>query len=60
VYKNRLLESDNFWTFYVADNGPGIQEKYFDKIFTIFQSLKRRDEIESPGIGLSVVKKSLN
>ena len=50
-------KNDNFWTFYVADNGPGIQQKYFDKIFTIFQSLKRRDEIESPGIGLSVVKK---
>ena len=50
-------KNDNFWTFYITDNGPGIQEKYFDKIFTIFQSLKRRDEIESPGIGLSVVKK---
>ncbi len=45
------------WTFYISDNGPGIQEKYFGKIFTIFQSLKRRDEIESPGIGLSIVKK---
>jgi signal transduction histidine kinase len=50
-------KNEKFWTFYVADNGPGIQEKYFDKIFTIFQSLKRRDEIDSPGIGLSVVKK---
>ena len=48
---------NGFWTFYVADNGPGIQKKYFDKIFTIFQSLKRRDEIERPGIGLSIVKK---
>ncbi len=50
-------KSEDFWTFYVSDNGPGIQEKYFDKIFTIFQSLKRRDELESIGIGLSIVKK---
>ncbi len=45
------------WTFHVADNGPGIKEKYFEKIFQMFQTLTRRDEIESTGIGLSVVKK---
>jgi len=45
------------WTFHVADNGPGIQEKYFEKIFQMFQTLTRRDEVESTGIGLSVVKK---
>ena len=53
-------KKEDFWEFYVADNGPGIQKKYYDKIFTIFQSLKRRDELESQGIGLSIVKKIVN
>jgi light-regulated signal transduction histidine kinase (bacteriophytochrome) len=48
---------EQFWTFSVSDNGPGINEKYFDKIFQMFQTLTRRDELESTGIGLSVVKK---
>ncbi|MFH1615362.1 MAG: ATP-binding protein [Planctomycetota bacterium] len=51
------VEKDDFWEFSVADNGPGIEEKYFDKIFQIFQTLTRRDEIESTGIGLSLVRK---
>lgn len=48
---------EQFWTFSVTDNGPGIAEKYFGKIFQMFQTLTRRDELESTGIGLSVVKK---
>lgn len=47
----------NYWKFGVADNGPGIEEKYFEKIFQIFQTLKPRDDVESTGIGLSIVKK---
>ena len=45
------------WKFNVTDNGPGIEEKYYDKIFKIFQTLKPRDEYESTGIGLTIVKK---
>jgi two-component system, LuxR family, sensor kinase FixL len=51
------VEQDNFWKFSVADNGPGIEEKYFDKIFQIFQTLTRRDKVEATGIGLSLVRK---
>ena len=51
------VEEDGFWKFSVADNGPGIKEKYFEKIFKIFQMLSTADETESTGIGLSVVKK---
>jgi signal transduction histidine kinase len=51
------VEVDDSWEFYVADNGPGIEEKYFEKIFQLFQTLSPRDESESTGIGLTVTKK---
>lgn len=41
----------------VVDNGPGIDPAYQDKIWGIFQTLKRRDEVEGTGIGLALVKK---
>ncbi len=51
------LDEGDRWKFSVADNGPGIVEKYHEKIFQIFQTLRPRDELESTGIGLTVVKK---
>jgi PAS domain S-box-containing protein len=51
------VEENGFWKFSVADNGPGIEEKYFEKIFQLFQTLSSRDKVESTGIGLSLVKK---
>jgi signal transduction histidine kinase len=51
------VEEDGFWKFTVADNGPGIEEKYFEKIFDMFQTLAPRDEVESTGVGLTVAKK---
>ena len=47
----------NCWQFSVADNGPGIDQKYFEKIFRIFQTLSPRGQTTGTGIGLSVVKK---
>jgi signal transduction histidine kinase len=43
--------------FMITDNGPGIEKEYHEKIFQIFQTLQSRDEKESTGIGLSIVKK---
>jgi signal transduction histidine kinase len=47
------------WKFHVRDTGPGIEEKYYEKIFQIFQTLAARDERESTGIGLAIVKKNV-
>jgi len=51
------VEQDGFWQFSVTDNGPGIDRKYFEKIFRVFQTLSPRDHAQGTGIGLSVVKK---
>ena len=45
------------WKFAIKDNGIGIDSEFTDRIFTIFQRLHGRDEFQSTGIGLAVVKK---
>ena len=57
VIRIGCLECGDCWQFAVADNGPGIAAKDHEKIFQIFQTLAPRDERESTGIGLSIVKK---
>lgn len=43
--------------FRVSDNGPGIPEKFRERVFEIFQTLKPRDEVEGSGMGLALIKR---
>ncbi len=48
---------DEVYQFAVKDNGVGIDKKYHEKIFGIFQTLEQKEDNDNTGIGLSIVKK---
>ncbi|MGB6295440.1 MAG: PAS domain S-box protein [Rivularia sp. (in: cyanobacteria)] len=51
------INKGKYYEFAVSDDGGGISPQYHDKIFVIFQTLQARDQKETTGVGLSIVKK---
>jgi light-regulated signal transduction histidine kinase (bacteriophytochrome) len=47
-------------TFLVKDNGIGIESRYADRVFVIFQRLNTRDAYPGTGLGLAITKKILD
>jgi len=56
---DRHAQTERHGRFRVGDDGPGIAPRFHERIFVIFQTLASRDEVESSGIGLAIVKKRI-
>lgn len=52
-------DKDDLVEFWVSDNGPGIDSQYHERIFGLFQTLQPRDQVEGSGMGLALVKKTV-
>ncbi|HWB91310.1 MAG TPA: ATP-binding protein [Puia sp.] len=57
VIEVSAVDLGTHYEFTVQDNGPGIEPEYHEKIFGLFQTLRKKADKESTGIGLSIVKK---
>ncbi len=51
---------DKDYLFSVRDDGPGIPARFHDRIFKMSQTLKPKDQVEGSGMGLTMVKKSVD
>ncbi len=51
--------NNEVFKFTVSDDGAGIEPEFHERIFTMFQTLKPRDEVEGSGMGLALVKKEI-
>lgn len=52
-------EVRSFYRFTVQDDGAGIAPEFHERVFGIFQTLKSRDEVEGSGMGLALVKRTV-
>ena len=50
-----FVKDENYYHFIYKDNGPGIKEKYWEKVFNMFETLEGSNS-QNTGIGLATVK----
>ena len=51
------IEHSDYHEFIIKDDGPGIAPEDHERVFAIFQTLADKDNTDSTGIGLAIVKK---
>lgn len=60
IIKIDVSKEKDAFLIIIADNGIGINEEYFHKIFVMFKRLHHNEEYEGTGIGLAMCKRLLN
>jgi light-regulated signal transduction histidine kinase (bacteriophytochrome) len=53
-------EEAEYWEFYVKDNGIGIDPRFKERIFGLFQRLNSQESFEGTGIGLALCRKIID
>jgi len=57
IIKINFEDLDDYWKFYISDNGIGISEENQDRIFNLFNRLHGPNAYKGNGIGLTMCKK---
>jgi light-regulated signal transduction histidine kinase (bacteriophytochrome) len=55
----KVEDKGAYWQFAIKDNGIGIENRFYEKVFIIFQRLHNRKEYDGTGIGLSTAKRAV-
>ena len=57
IEEYNLIKGKKYVGITVSDNGIGFDQKYVSKIFTLFQRLETKKDIQGSGVGLAICKK---